>query len=76
MSQEDYYVTHFAEDVRTHLEAGAFKAICKHLSDRSAEIQNIDLSPFRQMVQIHQIALSLRFQPTVCNQKSNKEKGH
>mmetsp|Transcript_9898 Transcript_9898/g.14770 ORF Transcript_9898/g.14770 Transcript_9898/m.14770 type:complete len:540 (-) Transcript_9898:123-1742(-) len=44
MSQDNtYYYTHFAEDVRTHLEAGAFKAICNHLSDRSAEIQNIDL---------------------------------
>lgn len=43
MSQQEYYVTHFAEDVRTHLEAGAFRSICKHLSDRSAEVQNIDL---------------------------------
>jgi hypothetical protein len=43
MTQQDYYVTHFAEDVRTHLEAGVFRRICKHLSDRSAEVQNIDL---------------------------------
>jgi len=43
MSSEDYYVTHFAEDVRIHLEAGVFRAVCKHLSDRSADVQNIDL---------------------------------
>ena len=43
MSQQDYYVTHFADDVRTHMEAGVFRSVCKHLSDRSAEIQNIDL---------------------------------
>lgn len=43
MSQEDYYVTRFGEDVRTHLEAGVFRTICKHLIDRSAEVQNIDL---------------------------------
>ena len=43
MSQGDYYVTHFAEDVRTHLEAGVFRAICKHLSDRSADVENIDM---------------------------------
>ena len=43
MTQEDYYATHFAEDVRTHLEAGVFRVICKHLSERSAEVKNIDL---------------------------------
>ncbi len=43
MSDGKYYFTHFAPEVRTHLEAGAFRALCKHLSDRSAEVQNIDL---------------------------------
>jgi len=38
-----YYLTHFAPEVRTHLEAGAFRAVVKHLGDRSAQVQNIDL---------------------------------
>lgn len=43
MSKESYYVTHFDDDIRMHLEAGVFRSICKHLSERSAEVQNIDL---------------------------------
>lgn len=42
-SKDMYYYSHFAPEVRTHLEAGAFRALCQHLSDRSEHIQNIDL---------------------------------
>lgn len=38
-----YWYTHFPEDLRCHLEAGAFHSICKHLSERSDEVQNISL---------------------------------
>lgn len=42
-SKNNYFYTHFAPEVRDHLEAGAFRALCKHLRDRSDSVQNIDL---------------------------------
>ena len=42
-SKDIYYYTHLAPEVRTHLEAGAFRALCKHLDERSDHVQNMDL---------------------------------
>ena len=42
-SKDIYFYTHFAPEVRIHLESGAFRALCKHLNDRSDSVQNIDL---------------------------------
>jgi hypothetical protein len=42
-SRNNYFYTHFAPEVRDHLEAGAFRALCSHLRDRSDSVQNIDL---------------------------------
>lgn len=42
-SKNIYFYTHFAPEVRDHLEAGAFRALCQHLRDRSGSVHNIDL---------------------------------
>ena len=42
-SKDYYYYTHFAPEVRTHIESGAFRALCQHLDERSDTVNNIDL---------------------------------
>jgi len=40
---EANYYSHFPSKIRTLLEAGAFRALCQHLRERSDDVQNIDL---------------------------------
>lgn len=43
ISTTNYVEEHFPSSVVEKLEAGAFRSLCKHLQERSDEVQNIDL---------------------------------
>jgi len=38
-----YFTTFFPSHIRIQLEAGAFRQLCKHLSERSQQMQNMAL---------------------------------
>ena len=42
-NNNSYYSANFPRYIQTSLEAGAFRALCQHLNERSDEVQNIDL---------------------------------
>lgn len=42
-NSNSYYSENFSPDIQAGLEAGAFRALCQHLHERSDEVQNIDL---------------------------------